>query len=266
MSTFSKDLRASLAERSVAEALRSIAMPLGCPVGYLERHRVATVERLCDEQPIVRTFVRDGVGLVSLPCEELVDLSLDPAEVQELISLTRLEASPGSVIDLRSARLTVEGDPAALELLDERTLGPTPRVAGMLLYDPRRDTLDMLRHDVTPEEWAEAGGESPSPHRVGALQGGVLVALASVDMPEGRLARVRVLVSPRHRRMGYGKAVVHTLVEHVLNQGFIPSVRLAVGDLAARTLASTVGFVSFARSLTLRVTPVKAEYGVGSRE
>ncbi len=237
-------------------------MPLGCPVGYLERHRVATVERLCDEQPVVRTFVRDSVGLVSVPCEELVDLGLDPAEVQELISLTRLEASPGSVIDLRSARLTVDNDPAALELLDESTLGPAPRVAGMLLYDPRRDTLDMLRHDVSPSEWIEAGGDSPSPHRVGAMQGGVLVALASVDMPQGRLARVRVLVSPRHRRMGYGKVVLHALVKHVLNQGFIPLVRLAVGDLAARTLARTVGFVSFARALTLRVTHV--ETGVES--
>ena len=89
-------------------------------------------------------------------------------------------------------------------------------------------------------------------------QGGVLVALATVDAPQGRLARVRVLVSPRHRRMGYGRAVLHALVRHVLSQGFIPFVRLAVGDLAARTLASTVGFVAFARALTLYVTHVDA--------
>lgn len=231
-------------------------MPLGCPVGFLERHRVATVERLRDDEPVVRTFVRDAVGLVSVPCEDDVDLGLDPAEVQELISLTRLEVAPGSVIALRSARLTVSEDPAAVELLDERTLTPSPKVAGMLVYDPRRDVLDMLRHDVSPWEWNEAGGNINSPHRVGALQGGVLVALATVDAPQGRLARVRVLVSPRHRRMGYGRVVLHALVRHVLSQGFIPFVRLAVGDLAARTLASTVGFVSFARALTLHVTRV----------
>jgi GNAT superfamily N-acetyltransferase len=258
MSNSSKDLRASLADRSVAEALRSCAMPLGCPVGFLERHRVATVERLCDDEPVVRTFVRDAVGLVSVPCEDEVELGLDPAEVQELIAITRLEATPGSVIDLRSARLTVSEDPAAVALLDECTIAPTPRVAGMLVYDPRRDVLDMLRHDVSPWEWNEGGGNVDSPHRVGALQGGVLVALATVDAPQGRLARVRVLVSPRHRRMGYGRAVLHALVRHVLSQGFIPFVRLAVGDLAARTLASTVGFVSFARALTLYVHRVDA--------
>jgi predicted GNAT family acetyltransferase len=247
-----------LTERSVAEALRSCAMPLGCPVGYLERHRVATVERLCDEAAVVRTFVRDSVGLVSVPCEDEFELGLDPADVQELISLTRLEAAPGSVIALRSARLTVSDDPAAVQLLDERTIAPSPAVAGALVYDPRRDVLDMLRHDVSPWEWQQAGGATASLHRVGAMQGGVLVALASVDAPQGRLARVRVLVAPRHRRMGYGGAVLHTLAQHVLAQGFIPSVRLAVGDLAARTLAGAVGFVSFARALTLHVTRVDA--------
>lgn len=261
MSTFSPDRRAALTERSIAEALRSLAMPMGCPVGFLERHRVATVERLRDEQPVVRTFVRDSVGLVSVPCEQVVELQLDPADIQELIALTRLEAASGSVIELRAARLTVDDDPAAVALLDDRTLGAPPPVAGMLVYDPRLDTLDMLRHDVTPWEWTNAGGDSPSPHRVGAMQGGVLVALASVDLPQGRLARVRVLVSPRHRRMGYGTVVLHALARHVLNQGFIPLVRLAVGDMAARTLAGTVGFVSFARALTLRVTHADAKVG-----
>jgi hypothetical protein len=38
----------------------------------------------------------------------------------------------------------------------------------------------------------------------------------------------------------------------------LPIVRLAVGDLAARALASAVGFASFARALTLHVTSVDA--------
>ena len=255
MPNTSTGLRASLDARSVADALRSYAMSLGCPVGYLERQRVATVERHGDEQRVVRTFVRDGAGLVSVPSGE-EELGLELAEVEALLSLTRLEASPGSVIALRTARLTVSDDPSAVELLDESTLSPAPKVAGMLVYDPSRFVLDMLRHDVSPDAWNEGGGGLDSPHRVGALQGGVLVALATVEAPEGLLARVRVLVSPRHRRMGYGHAVVHALVRHVLSQGLLPVVRLAVGDHAARALARTVGFVSFAHSLTLHVTSV----------
>ena len=257
MPNTSTGLRASLDARSVADALRSYAMSLGCPVGYLERQRVATVERHGDEQRVVRTFVRDGVGLVSVPSGE-EELGLEPAEVEALLSLTRREASPGSVIALRTARLTVSDDPSAVELLDESTLSPAPKVAGMLVYDPSRFVLDMLRHDVSPDEWNEGGGHLDSPHRVGALQGGVLVALATVEAPEGLLARVRVLVSPRHRRMGYGHAVVHALVRHVLGQGLLPVVRLAVGDHAARALARTVGFVSFAHSLTLHEHQVDA--------
>ena len=257
MPNSSTGLRASLADRSVADALRSYAMSLGCPVGYLERQHVATVERQGDEQQVVRTFVRDGVGLVSVPSGE-EELGLEPAEVEALLSLTRREASPGSVIALRTARLTVSDDPAAVALLDEPTLSPAPKVAGMLVYDPSRFVLDMLRHDVSPDAWNEGGGRLDSPHRVGALQGGVLVALATVEAPEGLLARVRVLVSPRHRRMGYGHAVVHALVRHVLSQGLLPVVRLAVGDHAARALASTVGFASFAQALTLHVHQVDA--------
>jgi len=257
MPNSSTGLRASLAHRSVADALRSYAMSLGCPVGYLERQHVATVERQGDEHQVVRTFVRDGVGLVSV-LSGAEELGLKPAEVEALLSLTRREASPGSVIALRTARLTVSDDPAAVALLDEPTLSPAPKVAGMLVYDPSRFVLDMLRHDVSPDAWNEGGGRLDSPHRVGALQGGVLVALATVEAPEGLLARVRVLVSPRHRRMGYGHAVVHALVRHVLSQGLLPVVRLAVGDHAARALASTVGFASFAQALTLHVHQVDA--------
>ncbi len=257
MSHPSKNLRNSLAKRSVADALRSCAIPLGCPVGFLERHRVASVERRGDDEQVVRTFVRDAVGVVSFPNEDGGDLGFDSSDVQELLSLTRRETVPGSVIELRGARLTVSEDPAAVEVLDECTISPSPRVTGMLVYDPQRAVLDMLRHDVSPQDWNEGGGNVASPHRVGALQGGVLVALATVDAPEGRLARVRVLVSPRHRRMGYGRVVLHALARHVLSQGFTPFARLAVGNLAARALATTVGFVSFARSLTLHVTQVR---------
>ena len=80
MPNTSTGLRASLDARSVADALRSYAMSLGCPVGYLERQRVATVERHGDEQRVVRTFVRDGAGLVSVPSGE-EELGLELAEV-----------------------------------------------------------------------------------------------------------------------------------------------------------------------------------------
>lgn len=256
MSNSSQDLGAFLADRSVSEALRSYALLLGCPLGFLERHRVATVERFGDDEPVVRTFVRDAVGLVSVPCGDKVDLGLDTTEVQALLSLTRLEATPGAVVELRAARLTVSDDPAAVGLLDERTIAPSPRSPGMLVYDPSRAALDMLRHDVSSVEWKDGGGDIEAPHRVGVMQGGVLVALATVEAPCGHLARLRVLVAPRQRGQGHGRVVLHTLARHVLNQGFTPVSLLADDDRGANALARTVGFVSFARSLTLHLTHV----------
>lgn len=41
---------------------------------------MATVERLRDEQPVLRTVVWDGVWLVSVLCEQVVELQLDPTD------------------------------------------------------------------------------------------------------------------------------------------------------------------------------------------
>ncbi len=256
-------LQATLAERSIADALRSWALPLGCPMGYLQHQRSATVEREWDKEPVVRTFTRDGVGLVSVPSADALDLALDEAETETLLSLTRREARPGSVVELRAVQLMVSEDPAALALLDIGTLLPRGKTIAALVYDPAPIVLDMLRNDVTPWEWKQAGGLEPAIRRVGALSGGVLVALASMDAPVGHLARVRVLVAPRHRRLGFGRVVLHALSRHVLDAGLLPYYRLSMNDLAARAMMRAVGFVTFAKSLTMRAAslqPVDSVY------
>jgi GNAT superfamily N-acetyltransferase len=247
-----------LAERTIAEALRSFALPLGCPVGYLERPRALTVERM-DAAPVVHTFARNDVAVVSLPS---ADLELDPADVQELIALTQLEAAPGSVVELRSARLTVGAHPATVAIIDEQTIEPQPFIAAAIVYEPTAEALDQLRFDVSPDEWMSAAELQSTARgegimRVGAMSGGVLVALATVEPGEGRLARIRVLVSPTSRRRGLGRLVLHALVKRVLQQGMLPYARLAANDLRARALARAVGFVSFARALTLEISALR---------
>lgn len=254
----SKDhLRASLAERTISDALRSFAMPLGCPVGFLEHARVPSVERLPDDDPVVRTFTRDGVGVVSVPCVDDLDLDLDAHDTQELLTLTRREARPGSVVVLRAAQLMVNEDPAVVAILDDGTLVQRRAVAAAMVSNPRSTVLDMLRNDVTASDWQRAGGASPASHRIGALCGGVLVALASVEPAIGKVARVRVVVANSHRRRGYGRLVLQAATMHVLREGLLPFCRLAMNDLAARALAGGVGFVTFARALTLRVTAMR---------
>lgn len=249
--------RAGLTERTVAEALRSLAMPLGCPVGFLERQRAAVVERLCNDaapHAVVRTFVREEVGVVSLPCAEQMPLAIDAADVHELIAFTRLEAEPGTTLTIGPARLTVDAEPAAVRVADAGTVSASRASSAMLVFEPGRAALDELKYDVSRSDWDDHGCDSSATHRVGALHGGMLVALASVEQPHGQLARIRVLVSPTFRRSGLGRLVLRTLAQRVLAQGLFPYVRITTTDLAARALSSTVGFAGFARTLTLQVT------------
>ena len=250
----------SLAPRSVSDALRSWALLLDCPVGYLEVQRVDWHERDSSDAPFVMTFVRGTVGLVSLPNADSRDFDLQSDELRSLLDMTRAETHVGETVQLRDARLEVENEPAALAVADHQTLTVEPRVAASLVYDPRPAVMDMLRHEVSPQDWQDGGGAHESPHRVGAMSGGVLVAVASVTRPVGHMARIRVVVAPTHRRRGFGRLVLRALARHVIDQGMIPFCRLAGNDIAARALASAVGFVAFAHSLTLRVTSI-GSYG-----
>ena len=88
------------------------------------------------------------------------------------------------------------------------------------VIDPQPAVLDMLRAEVAPTEWREGGGDITGTRRIGALSGGVLVALATVEPPMGRLARIRVIVSPSYRRRGLGRLVLLALARKALNEGF----------------------------------------------
>ena len=124
----------------------------------------------------------------------------------------------------------------------------------MLVYEPTAEAVDELRQDVGDPAWKANGAPSLVMRCVGALRGGSLVALASAEVAEGRLSRIRVLVAPGFGGAGIGELVLHALARLVLQDGLVPYVRLAATDLTARAMARTVGFVAFARGLTLQVS------------
>lgn len=245
----------TLASRSVSDVLRSCAVPMGVPVAYLESVRAASVMRETGGEAVVHTFARGPVAIVSLPNSGACDLDLDEQAVHELIALTRSDADPASVVTLNGVRLELDDEAASVVVADGETLGRTrPHVPAALVYDPGQMALDMLRHDVSAADWSKGGGDLPSQHRVGALAGGVLVALASAEAASGHIARIRVVVATGQRRRGLGRLVLDTLAGNIVKRGLIPFARLAQGDDAAQALATNVGFVPFARALTLRVS------------
>ncbi|WP_396223215.1 GNAT family N-acetyltransferase [Gemmatimonas sp.] len=140
-----------------------------------------------------------------------------------------------------------------LAMVDEQTITGEPQTNAVLVYGPAPMVLETLRFDVSPEEWRPF---APSPARalpadrlrVGALRGGVLVALATAGAPIGRLSHLRVLVSPAFRQIGLGHLVLHRAVQALLRDGLLPYATLVSTDLGARALARAVGFVNVSRA------------------
>ncbi|WP_439644160.1 GNAT family N-acetyltransferase [Gemmatimonas sp.] len=135
-----------------------------------------------------------------------------------------------------------------LAVVDQQTVTADPAWKAVLVYEPASILLDTLRFDVSNEEWQPFAhardDEARSVLRIGAIRGGVLVALAAAERPEGRLSRLRVLVSPAFRQIGLGHLVLHRAVRALLHEGLLPYARLATTELAPRALARAVGFVS----------------------
>lgn len=151
-------------------------------------------------------------------------------------------------------------DDELLAVVDQQTVTAEPAWKGVLVYEPAAMLLDTLRFDVSHEEWRPFAQHrddvAQSVLRIGAIRGGVLVALAVAERPEGRLSRLRVLVSPAFRQKGLGHLVVHRAVRALLRDGLLPYARLATTELAPRALARAAGFVSLKRtSVPLGLSP-----------
>jgi GNAT superfamily N-acetyltransferase len=170
----------------------------------------------------------------------------------------RVFAPAGAHLDSRLVQIApapdMPADRSVLVVADERTLQPEPPASAMLVYEPGGAALSTLRFDVGAADWERQVGAAAQ-HRIGAIRGGVLIAVASMDPPEGRLARIRVLVSPTFRQRGFGHLVLHRLATRVLHGGLFPYARLAAHDLTARALAARTGFVTLARQMSVMGMP-----------
>ena len=140
--------------RTVADGLRSLALSLGCPVGFLETPGVKHHPRRGETDGLVRTFARGDVGVVSVPSGTEGHVPFQSEEITELVELTRSEIEPGAMRTFRAARLIVSDEPAAVVILDEGTLRPRSGAATMLVAmataEPRRDA------------WRACGSLSPA--------------------------------------------------------------------------------------------------------
>jgi GNAT superfamily N-acetyltransferase len=88
----------------------------------------------------------------------------------------------------------------------------------------------------------------------GCIDGGGLVALAGVLPWSPQAANPGVIVHPRHRGKGCGKAVTSAAMECILSQGQAVFFQTLLGNRAAVGIATTLGCREYARMMYVALT------------
>lgn len=80
------------------------------------------------------------------------------------------------------------------------------------------------------------------------------VAGAGFDEHEGLVADLGVLTAPEHRRRGLGSTVLGLAVDDILDQGLVPQLQIAVGNLGVEAFARRAGFVPLGTYLEIALS------------
>jgi GNAT superfamily N-acetyltransferase len=117
--------------------------------------------------------------------------------------------------------------------------------------------LSRLRDAVTDEEWQHAGiaadGDAPI---FGAFQDERLLAAASFATLLGVAAHIGVVTHPSERGRGAGRRVVAAAARAGAAQDLLLQYQTLESNEPSRRIASSLGFVPYARSLAVRLVPI----------
>lgn len=119
--------------------------------------------------------------------------------------------------------------------------GRDPRVRVLEAGD--RPLLDVLQTAAGADATKEAEVDVEDPLAVGIVEGGRLLAIASLLEESGGAVDVGVLVDPTERRRGLGAAVVRDISGRVASSGRLIQYRCNLENEASARLARACGFV-----------------------
>jgi GNAT superfamily N-acetyltransferase len=226
----------------------------GCAPDDLRRaasHVVSHVG-LGDYLGVYAMTFEDAAPIVSVP-PSFLDLARSAATrwTSETVS------SPVDLQALLGARAGVAVGPAVVSYLEptlDHRLTTGSDVQILLPSEPaHRTAVERLGTACTPTEWAHGGGALADTPAVGVFHEALLVAMASYEVWGGRLAHIAVVTHPAFRRRGLGRAAVARLIVHLGEQRVIPQYRTLASNVAALRVATSLGFVPYARSMAVRL-------------
>jgi RimJ/RimL family protein N-acetyltransferase len=226
----------------------------GCAPEALRRaesHVVAHVG-LGDYRGAYAMTFGDAAPIVSVP-PAFLDLARSAASRWNAGTVN----SPADLRALLGARAGDAIGPAVVSYVDST---PDHRIASdndvrVLLPSEaaHRTAVEQLCTACTPTEWAHGGSGLTDTPAVGVFHEGFLVSMASYNVWGERLAHIAIVTHPNFRGRGFGRAAVARLTAYLGNQGLIPQYRTLAANVAALRVATSLGFVPYARSMAVRL-------------
>lgn len=188
-----------------------------------------------------------GAAVVSLPMALLERLG--PAVTQAAQGGLADDGRWQAVFGERMDRVV---GPALIAYADAGTFRPplSSRLEVRPLEWADRAGLDAMRRVVTPEGWEHGRGDDA---QIGVFVDGVLGAVASYEVWDGRIAHLSVVTHPAHRGHGLGTAAVAHATRTALDRGLIAQYRALASNTHSIGISRRLGFVPYAASLAVRL-------------
>jgi GNAT superfamily N-acetyltransferase len=118
--------------------------------------------------------------------------------------------------------------------------------------------MARLRAGVGETQWREAGiGVKPGDRDdvFVCVRDAEIVAAASYEIWDGRLAHLLVATAPSHRSKGYGRAVAAFAASHAIARNLLPQWRALESNEPSLRLAASLRFERAASHYTIELRP-----------
>ena len=183
---------------------------------------------------------------VPLPLVERMEAAVAGRAADDVYRVGALDALFGDAVE------SIIG-PSVIAYADQVSFRPVAAPGTRLLELAEVGALGELAA-ACGEEW-EYGDIDPLRLPIaGRFEGGVLLAAASYAVWGDQLAHVGVVVDPRRRAAGHGRAVASLVCAHALAHGLVPQWRTLEANLASRAVAKALGFEPRASHFAVRLS------------
>jgi GNAT acetyltransferase len=183
---------------------------------------------------------------VPLPLVERVEAAVAGRAADDVYRVGALTALFGDAVD------RIIG-PTVIAYTDPVSFRPVTAPGTRLLELAEIGALGELAA-ACGDEWEDGDIDPLRLPIAGRFEGGVLLAAASYAVWGDQLAPVGVVVDPRRRAAGHGRAVASVVCAHALAHGLVPQWRTLEANLASRAVAKALGFELRAAYFAVRLS------------